>query len=368
MTELEALVTLNQIPKVGPITIRALIDSFGSALDALSASLSQIQEVKYCQGSVGERIANWKSITNTGKEIEECEKHDIQIITPNSMHWPSGLSDLKDEPVLLYVKGTLEAQDNQAVAIIGSRKTTNYGRVVTSKITKELASSGHPIISGLALGIDTIAHTSALEIGQRTIAVLGSGLGHLYPKQNQKLATEITENGAVVSEYPLFTHPDRQTFPQRNRIVAAWAKATLVTEMPKKSGAMITTNYARNLSREVFAVPGPIDRPSSEGCHLLINQGATLTTHGSQVSQALSPAPTQLDFDLEAIQLTQSPQPTLTTVELKLYNCLNSLEQTVEELHIETEIPIQELTTALMSLELQDLAQQHAGMSYTRIK
>ena len=312
------------------------------------------------------RIAQWERYSNTARELEECERANISIITPESPQWPVGLRDLKDAPVLLYVWGSLQTTPHTNLAVIGSRKTTNYGRTITEQFSTHLAYAGLTIVSGLALGIDTIAHQSALRAQQPTIAVLGSGLGSLYPRQNIELAHEIAGQGAVVSEYPLATPPDKKTFPQRNRIVAAWVQGTLVTEMPKRSGAMITSNMAMGLGRPVFAVPGPIDRTSSEGCHDLIKRGATLTTDPEQISQALLPAPVaqQLNLDLAGAP----PAPTYSSLppeEQLILSHLTSLEQSVEDLMVATELPIAQLMTSLLSLELKDLATQHAGMNYT---
>ena len=365
MTELQALITLNLLPRIGPVRIRHLIRYFGSAEAALGAPREALEQVPRCGGEVAKVILNWERYGNAEQELERCAEGGVQVITPASPEWPVGLRDSRDAPVLLYVWGTIdERRDQSPVAVVGSRKMTNYGRSVTEQFTKSLASAGHTIISGLALGIDTIAHQAALEVGQPTIAVLGSGLGAIYPRENLDLAHRIAQCGAVVSEYPLSTNPDKQTFPQRNRIVAAWSRATLVTEMPERSGAMITARFARDLGRPLYAVPGPIDRPSSSGCHLLIREGATLVTDPNHLSQELRPQSEQLAFDLE----TPSASPSdLSPEEALVYSKLTSLEQSVEELHLATELEISELTSTLLSLELQDLALQHPGMTYTLV-
>lgn len=366
MVELEALITLNQLPKIGPVRIRNLISFFGDALSVLEAPLSQLKEVEQCGGKAAEIIANWKRHTNTPRELELCERFDIQVITPESCSWPRNLNGSKDTPVLLYVKGSIQENDQNPIAVIGSRKTTHYGRAITEEFSTQLSYSGRTIISGLALGIDTIAHQSAIHAGERTIGVLGSGLGVMYPKENTELAETISAQGAIISEFPITTQPDRQTFPQRNRIVAAWADATLVTEMPERSGAMITAQFARDIGRPVFAVPGPIDRPSSAGCHKLIREGASLVTNASQIIQELRPAEPE-QFSLEFTASAPSPQTTkLTKEELQILNNLHSQEQSVEDIHIQTQIPIAQLTSILLTLELHDLAIQHQGMTYTK--
>lgn len=367
MTDTEAIVTLNQLPKVGSVTVKYLLSYFGSAQAILQAPLEEIQNVPRCAGVVGERIFHWKDLTDTAREMETCERHNLSIITQQDSLYPRALKDLKDPPLLLYVWGTLEEQDQDGIAVIGSRKTTHYGRTFTESFSKHLASAGRTIISGLALGIDTIAHQSALSVNGRTLAVLGSGLASIYPRQNQELAQQIAENGAVVSEFPLFTHPDKQTFPQRNRIVAAWARATLVTEMPNRSGARITTNLARDLGRPVFSIPGQIDQPYSEGCNEIIKEGAHLVTTPGDILTTLQPhqETSQLSLDLEAINGKSPSLSHLSEEESLVLKHLSTTEKTVEELHLETSLPIAELSSSLFSLEMQDLARQHAGMTYT---
>jgi len=367
MHELEALVTLNQLPKIGPIRIKRLIQHFGCASEVLSANQKTISEVKQCGDSVAEIIANWRKLTDTEFELKECDVHGIEIITPESDSWPDGLRDSRDAPILLYVWGSLSKAEKASIAVVGSRKTTNYGRTITHEFSNQLAHNGHPIVSGLALGIDTIAHKAALDSGAHTIAVLGSGLASIYPRQNIELAHAISEQGAVVSEYPLRTPPDKQTFPQRNRIVAAWAQATLVTEMPERSGALITANFARELNRPVYAIPGPIDRPSSAGCNLLIQQGATLATSAKQISQDLASSSHQMDFFSSTKPKNQKHTTALTDNEVQLFDQLASHEQSIEELHIATQLPVSEITIALFNLELHGMAKQHPGMVYTII-
>ena len=366
MNDVETLITLNQLPKVGPKRIRSLMAHFGSGLDLLNASPDQIAQVPQCGGEIAQIISNWEYSTHTQRELDECEQLGIQILTEDSPSWPAALTHSPDAPVVLYVKGSLcPTADTKPIAVIGSRKTTNYGRNTTHQFSSHLASAGHTILSGLALGIDTIAHQAALQQQARTIAVIGSGLCHMYPRENTELAQEIAQNGAVVSEYPLHTHPSKQTFPQRNRIVAQWASATLVTEMPERSGAMITAQFARAAGRPVYAIPGPIDRPSSAGCHLLIREGAHLVTHPQQITQDLSPQVAQLDLALDS-PAPDSPPPSLSPHESQVYSALSSQEQSLEELLLLTQLDVPTLSAALFHLEMQSLAKQHPGMTYTR--
>ena len=289
---LSALLALNSLPKVGPIRIRRLLKKFGNPETILRQSPGSLQSVSGVGPEVAAIIADWRVLTDSDAELALCEQHHITILTPQSPFWPRYLTESHDAPLLLYVKGEITAADQHTIGIVGSRRCTHYGRSVTRTFSTGLTRSGYTIISGLALGIDTEAHLAALDAGGRTIAVLGSGLLDIYPSQNRELAERIADGqGAVVSEFPLRCPPDKQTFPQRNRIVANWSSALLVAECPRRSGSLITAGMATESGRPVYAIPGPIDRPQSEGCHDLIREGATLVTRPDQILEDLQELP-----------------------------------------------------------------------------
>lgn len=363
--ELAALLTLNALPTIGPITIRRLLDHFGSPTETLRCAEKHPQSLPSIGSEKIQILAQYRNHFDASKELARCEDNQITILTPESPAWPKGLSHSADSPVLLYVKGEILPQDQSAIAIVGSRRTTHYGRSITQRFSQELCRSGYTIISGLARGIDTEAHQAVVNTGGRTIAVLGSGLLRLYPLDNKGLAEEITQgHGAVVSEFPLTQSPDRQTFPQRNRIVAQWAQATVVTECPSRSGSLITASFAADAGKTVFAIPGPIDRASSAGCNELIRDGAILAQSTEDIISELKT--TQLELLPQSSEAKSSPPPTpeLTENEAFLLQLLQEHPRTIDEITHSTELPVNLVATTLLALELKHAARQMAGQRY----
>ncbi len=355
MTETEALIALNQLPKTGPIKINRLLESFGSATNTLKQPIDQLTRVQGVGPEIAKIIHRWQDYCDPTQEIFLAKERGIQILTRDHEDYPNALHAYQDSPIVLYVWGNLKPQDQQAIAVVGSRKLTHYGRETARKFSYQLASAGLTIISGLARGIDTAAHEGALAAKGRTIAVLGSGLLQTYPPENLPLAEKISEDqGAVISEFPLQTSPDKQTFPQRNRIVAHWAQALLVVECPSRSGSLITANLASDAGKQIYAVPGPIDRPHSAGCHDLIRDGATLVTDGSQILDDFS----HLSFNSPSIDAQPSPPETfldLTKDENTVFSALSSQEQAIDDLVHKTSLPAHQVSVILMKLELRNL-------------
>ena len=231
-------------------------------------------------------IANWHNCTNVHAEMEYAAQFGVRIITLTDDAYPHALRRMSDPPVVLYVLGEWNQDDERhAVSIVGSRAATPYGMTIARRFGRDLADAGCTIISGLAKGIDAAAHRGALDAGGRTIAVLGHGLSRIFPQENTELAQHIIKgHGAVVSEFPMNLPPGRTTFPQRNRIVAAWSRATLVVEAPHHSGALHTAHLSgTDYGNTVFAIPGMVDKPTSAGCHALIRDGATLCTSPTEL-------------------------------------------------------------------------------------
>ena len=292
MSPLEAIVALNALPKIGPVRVHRLLEHFGSPEQILGAPVDRLCRVDGIGPETAALLHGWQDHADPATEIRRAREFGAAIITRDDPTFPPALRDCYDAPLLLYVLGELTDRDRHALAIVGSRRATHYGRQVTHKFSFQLARAGFTIVSGLARGIDTSAHEAAIAAAGRTVAVIGSGLARLYPPENLALAERIADgHGAVVSEFPLDTAPDKQTFPMRNRIVAGWAQGVIVTESPAWSGALITANLATDYGRPVFAVPGPVDRPSSGGCHALIRNGSTLVTDPSQVLDDLGELP-----------------------------------------------------------------------------
>lgn len=311
LTPREAFITLNLIPGLGSVRIRSLLDFFGSAELVLAAPQNMLVQVPRIGPALAAAIADWRNCTNVQAELAHAAQYGCNIITLADDDYPTPLRQMDDPPVILYVKGELRQTDfSRAVSVVGTRRTTPYGMTTARAMARELADAGHTIISGLARGIDTAAHWGALDAGGRTIAVLGFGLAEFYPPENAELADLICNgHGALVSEFPMYLRPSPNTFPQRNRIVAAWGEAALVVEAPTHSGALHTAGMAAaNYGRQVFAVPGNIQSPASAGCHELIRDGATLCTSARQLICDMHwDAPLQMELFAED---AEAPAPT----------------------------------------------------------
>lgn len=268
-----ALLGFNLVDGLGPVKVNSLISYFGSPLNAWGASIKEVLEVS----GIGERIAQAllrvKRERLLERELELMDRNGISFLTILDEGYPRLLKEIGNPPPVLYIKGSLR-ESVLTLAIVGTRRPSPYGRRVAREMGRELASSGVCVVSGLARGIDSEAHKGALEGGGVTYAVLGSGLLNLYPPELKGLADEIASTGALLSEYPLLTPPLPGNFPRRNRVISGLSRGVLVVEAPLKSGAMITVSYALDQGRDVFAIPGSIYSPKSEGPNLLIQQGA----------------------------------------------------------------------------------------------
>jgi len=287
-TERDALIALNRVQGIGAITVKRIIDTLGSAAAVFRATETQ------CRGIAGvgaERAALLLETVHAVDVRAETEKADacgVTILTWNDAAYPALLKQIADPPFVLYVAGDVAALDTPAVAIVGTRHPTVYGRETARRFAYQLAGAGYTIVSGLAEGIDTEAHTGAVKAKGKTVAVLGGALDCLYPKSNTGLAREIVAGGgAVISEYAFGRQPDAQTFPMRNRIVSGLCKGVLVVESPLKSGTLITAGQAADQNRSVMVVPGRIDSPASQGSHQLIKEGARLVAQVDDVIEEL---------------------------------------------------------------------------------
>jgi DNA processing protein len=364
MTPLEALVALNSLPKIGPVRVRRLLEHFGNPASILGAPKDRLMRVD----SIGEETAGilhaWQDHADPAAEIQEAGQRGIAIVIQDDEGYPAPLRDAYDPPLLLYVWGKIEARDRHAIGVVGSRRTTTYGTQAAKKLSYQLAQSGFTIISGLARGIDTAAHEAAIAANGRTIAVIGSGLGKLYPPENLGLAEKIASGfGAVVSEFPLGTAPDKQTFPMRNRIVAAWCRALLVVECPAWSGSLITANLASEYGKPIYAVPGPIDKPTSAGCNQLIRDGATLVADASHILDDLGDLP----FARKASAAEPKAEiPVLPDEEATVFAVLSSDELPVDRIIERCGLPAHVVTATLMKLEMRRLVRALPGFRFAR--
>lgn len=357
----EALVTLNLIPGLGSMRIQALLEVFGSAEHVLHAPERLLAQVPRVGPKIAAAIADWRNCTNARAELDCAAERGVRVVTLIDEEYPDFLRRMSDPPIVLYVRGNWLSSDSEhSVAIVGTRQASPYGATTARRFGRELADAGCTVISGLARGIDTAAHWGALDAGGRTIAVLGFGMAELYPAENAELADRICAgHGALVSEFPMFMRPSRTTFPQRNRIVAAWSRATLVVEAPSRSGSLHTASMAAaEYGNTVFAIPGPITQISSSGCHALIRDGATLCTSPRELLSDMgwTQAPQQMELFDSSPQLP-APAPVRTPVTddeaSALLHALDAGHDTLDALCAATGLGAHCITPLLMRLQIE---------------
>jgi len=345
---------------IGPVRVERLLEYFGSLQAAWQATPRQLKQAgihdKLCQ-----QLAQVRQSICLDALLEEMHKEEIQVLTWTDPAYPERLRQIGQSPFVLFVKGSLLDEDLWGVAVVGTRRYSSYGRQVAETITMTLALSGVTIISGLARGIDGIAHRQALEAGGRTLAVLGSGLDQVYPPEHRHLAERISRQGALISDYPPGTPPDGCNFPPRNRIISGLSRVILVIEAGIKSGALITANYAAEQGKEVFAVPGRITSPTSRGTNLLIKQGAHPLLDAQDVLDLLN---------MELVEMQQVIRKSLPVnpQEALLYNAVGDEPLHVDELSARTHLPIEEVTATLALMELKGMVRKTFGMKYVAVQ
>lgn len=389
MTSLEAHIVLNMIDGVGPATYAKLCAALGDAVNIFSATESQLSNITGITAETASAILNWEKTVDLNAEIRRIQNAGCHVILKEDEEYPKLLKQIYNPPFLLYVRGQILPQDNNSIAIVGSRLTTFYGIETAQKFAQQLAYAGITVVSGGARGIDTAAHWGALNSKGRTISVLGNGINVVYPAENVKLFEIIPQNGAVISQFPMNLPGSRSTYSIRNRIVAGMTLGTLVVEATQTSGALITSGLAAEMNRQVFAVPGNINSPQSSGCNRLIKEGAKLCDdiqdilsefeylagfHSASAPQQASPL---RDEKLPVQDEIPFTLPTTATVPLNIK--LTPQETTVldavtfEEQHIDvliqkTSLPTHVVLSALCGLELKKQVQQLPGKLYRRRK
>ncbi len=348
----------NLIEGLGPIAFKKLLTHFDSLAEAWSADLSQLGQTGLSQ-SLLDQIRKQRPRINPDWEMERLSKENINLITIQDKSYPKILKEIYGPPALLYVRGELQPADRTSLAVVGTRKLSAYGQQITPQITADLTQAGLTIVSGLAKGIDTLAHQTALKAGGRTIAVLGSGLNNIYPAVNQRLAEEISHQGAVISEFPIDTEPLAQHFPQRNRIVSGLSLGVLVIEAPEKSGALLTAKEALEQNRDVFAVPGHIFSQYSLGPNNLIKMGAKLVSQANDILEELN---------LPAIPSKKTPgkqSKTPTSQEEKLILKQLSKEAVhIDKIIIQTKLSTNVVNATLTLMEMKGRVKNLGGNNY----
>jgi len=349
-------VGFNMVPGIGPARVRALLATFGSLREAWHAPPDALREAGLDRRSL-ESLLAFREQVDLDQEMERLTRAQVQVLTWEDEAYPPRLRHIYNPPPVLYVRGTLVPEDEWAVAVVGTRRPTAYGREVARVLAGELAQQGITIVSGLAVGIDAEAHRAALEAGGRTIAVLGSGFRHLYPAQHRSLARRIVEQGAVITEYPLDIRPEPVNFPPRNRIISGLSLGVVVVEAGRTSGALITARFAAEQGREVFAVPGPIFNRPSEGTNRLIQEGAKAVTCVQDILEEL---------DLTRVAEHQQAREVLPTSELeeRILACLAETPLHVDDIVRRTRLDTAEVMSTLTLMELKGLVRQVGHMEY----
>jgi DNA processing protein len=349
-------VGFNKVPGIGAARLRALLDYFGDPEVAWHAPTHDLQQAGLDRRSLASLIRVREAL-DLDAEIERLEQAGVQVMTWNDACYPPNLRQAYNAPPLLYLRGSLETRDEWAVAVVGTRRASVYGKEAARMICAGLTQAGVTVVSGMALGIDTEAHRACLDAGGRTIAVLGCGVDVVYPSRNSRLAAEIVERGALVSEYALGTQPEARNFPPRNRIISGLTLGTVVIEADMGSGALITAGFALEQGREVFAVPGNIFARASRGTNHLIQQGAKMVTQVGDVLEELNL--TMVSEQAQARTVIPENQ-----TEAVLLERLSAEPIHVDALGRAVDLPIAQVTSTLALMELKGMVRQVGGMSY----
>jgi len=364
-TELESWVLLNGISAVGPVKFKILLDYLGSAEKVLSSTFEDLARIEGIGEKTAGTIIDERGKFNLKKEIDETARDGIKIIASFMDEYPASLKTIYDYPPVLYIKGEIREQDAFAVAIIGSRKNTVYGKSACEKIVRDLTDMGVTIISGFARGIDTIAHQTALSENGRTIAVLGNGLSYHYPPENRKMEDKIIANGAIISEFPMGQRPDKQNFPRRNRLISGLSLGVVVVEAAEKSGALITATCASEQGRDVFAVPGSIFSKYSAGPHQLINKGAKLAEKADDIISEISVLKNLVDKTRLNLKVVREEKK-ISAESRPVYNLIGHEPVHIDYLSEKLNMPIEKLAVILLNLVIDGLISELPGKTYIR--
>ena len=350
------MIGFNTIPGIGRVKLTQLESYFGNLEDAWKATPAELKNAGLDSGSI-KAISQWQPRISLEAEIEKLARYGVKALGWNDPDYPPRLKEIYDYPPLIYVRGSLLPEDEWCLAVVGTRRATVYGKQVAEEITTDLAQSNITIVSGLAKGIDTVAHQSALTAGGRSIAILACGLDIVYPGENANLARSILQQGALISEYPLGTKPRAENFPRRNRILSGLSLGTLVVEAGESSGALITAHLALEQNREVFAVPGSILAPTSRGTNRLIQEGAKLVRDYTDILEELNL--TAVAHQLEMKEIIPSSD-----AESLLLKQLGAEPIHIDEVCRSSNLPMPTVSSTLTVMELKGIVKQVGPMNY----
>ena len=351
---------LNLVKGIGSVRFKLLLEHFGDAKRVWNAHADELRSVDVLP-SVIDNLIEVRSTVSLEKVWDKIQNLEVTVLTWEDNNYPTLLRELSQSPPVLYIRGKILPQDDWAVAVVGTRRITHYGRQVTERIATKLAHAGVTLVSGLARGVDGVAHKIALESGGRTLAVLGCGVDIVYPPEHRSLSEKIIQQGAVISDYPLGTPPESSNFPPRNRIISGLSRATVIVEAGKRSGALITAGFAADQGREVFAVPGSVLAPQSRGTNRLIQDGARMLTDSQEILESLDMTRIVEQKDARIILPANE-------TETHLFNLLSHEPLHVDEIRNETNYNIELVTSTLALMELKGMVRQVGGMRYAAIK
>jgi DNA processing protein len=356
----EYWVGFNLVKGIGAARVRLLLEAFGDLKTAWQASPSALRNAGL-NAKLVEALVQVRSSIDLDTIWQRLENQGIQVVTWDDKTYPRRLREIDQPPPVLYVCGELLLEDEWAVAVVGTRRVTSYGRQIAEQVAATLAHSGVTVVSGLAHGVDAIAHQAALNAGGRTLAVLGCGVDRIYPPDHRRLAERLLEHGALISDYAPGTPPEATNFPPRNRIISGLSMAVVVIEAGERSGALITAEFAAEQGREVFAVPGNINAPQSIGANRLVQQGAHPLLDVRDLLDSL-------DLDLVTEQQTARKALPADTVEARLLSLLSQQPVHVDEIRSQADMPIEKISAALTLMELKGLVRQVGGMQYIAVR
>ncbi len=361
MNNFEALISLNLIPQIGSVRLKELLKYFDQPQAIFNASRQEL--VSLMGQRLGESIASFdqKCLKN---DLALARESGVSIITCFDQDYPQLLKEIPGSPIVLYVLGSIIAQDNLAIGIVGSRRASLYGLSSAEKFAAELCSHGITIVSGMARGVDTYAHRGALKAKGRTIAVMGSGFNHIYPAENKDLAKEISSFGAVISEFPMETKPLAQNFPRRNRLISGLSLGVLITEAARNSGALITADFALEQGREVFALPGRIDSVGSMGTNAMLKQGAKIVTDCEDILEELNL--TTLKAAMIDSVLVKQEAIITGKDESRLYACIAEQPVAIDDLVQRSALSSSQVLSLILRLQLKKLIKVLPGKQYMR--
>ena len=364
--DLRSLIALTLVPGVGPARVRALLAAFGTASTVLQMPARRLMAVEGVGPQTAKALAAFQDWDEVDRQLDAADRCGAWPLMLSDTRYPRLLAETYDPPPLLWVLGLMPEDDSRALAIVGTRRVSAYGRRAAERFGFDVARAGWTVVSGLAYGVDAAAHQAALDAGGRTVAVLGSGVDRIYPSRHTRLARAIVDGGgAVLSEFPLGTKPDATNFPRRNRIVAGLSRGVLVAEAHTTGGALITAHCALGQNREVFAVPAPLFGDVGQGANGLIQQGAGLAESAEAILAVLEPqlgdAPSPATLPSVA-----PPLPVLTRAEQAVYDVLTGDPLHIDALSEAAGLETPNLLVTLLGLEFKGLVRQLAGKQFSR--